>query len=357
MREADARGYRQILVSFVEEMAAPAPELLAICERVVLVKRRGSHYRKDTRLPDVVTEFESAAFAAALDRIAVETPPDLWQFEFTQMAQYARPGQRNLLVEHDITLDLYQQLADHGGDDEVREQLARWREFEIAAWGRFERVIVMSERDRLTVSARSSNAVALPNGVDLERFQPCVDPPEPRRVFFLGSFNHLPNLMAIGWFVREVWPKVAGPKRLHIIAGKRHDYYLDFYRDKVKADLGGEDIEVEGFVADVRPAYRRAAVVIAPLLASAGTNIKVLEAMAMGKAVVSTAAGVHGLDLAAGEDFVLAESPAEFAAAIERLFEDRAAVERQARRTVESRYGWDAIARLQDQMYQQVLSN
>ena len=91
------------------------------------------------------------------------------------------------------------------------------------------------------------------------------------------------------------------------------------------ADLTQPGIELEGFVSDVRPAYRRATLVIAPLVASAGTNIKVLEAMAMGKAMVSTAAGVNGLDLSAGEDFVLVKTAEEMAAAIERLLSDAAA--------------------------------
>ncbi len=73
---------------------------------------------------------------------------------------------------------------------------------------------------------------------------------------------------------------------------------------------------MEDFVADVRPAYQRAAVVIAPLVASAGTNIKIMEAMAMGKAIVSTPAGVNGLDLQAGKDVIVAATGEEMAAAI-----------------------------------------
>ncbi len=91
--------------------------------------------------------------------------------------------------------------------------------------------------------------------------------------------------------------------------GARHEYFLERYRDRVALNPDQPGIEIEGFVADVRPAYERAAVVVAPLVASAGTNIKILEAMAMGKAIVSTPAGVNGLDLSAGEDFILAQTP------------------------------------------------
>src|SRR6202042_250596 len=106
-----------------------------------------------------------------------------------------------------------------------------------------------------------------------------------------------------------------------------------------------DNVEVEGFVSDVRPAYERASVVIAPLQASAGTNIKILEAMAMGKAIVSTSAGINGLALAAGSDVVVADSAEGMADAITRLLEhpeERSALEQHARLTVEKQFGWDA---------------
>src|SRR5262249_17478698 len=89
---------------------------------------------------------------------------------------------------------------------------------------------------------------------------------------------------------------------------------------------------------------------------ASGTNIKVLEAMAMGKAVVSTPPGVNGLDLTPGEDFVLVHTAAEMAAAIERLFQDRAGLEGRARATVERAFSWEAIARAQSEMYRSLMA-
>ncbi len=97
----------------------------------------------------------------------------------------------------------------------------------------------------------------------------------------------------------------------------------------------------------VRPAYERTAVVIAPLIASAGTNLKILEAMASGRPVVSTPQGVNGLDLTPG-DFVLVHTGEEMAGAIARLFASPEECRRLAlagRKRVEESYGWDAIAR------------
>jgi glycosyltransferase involved in cell wall biosynthesis len=118
-------------------------------------------------------------------------------------------------------------------------------------------------------------------------------------------------------------------------------------------------VEVEGFISDVRPAYERATVVIAPLVASAGTNIKIMEAMAMGKAIVSTEAGIHGLDLARGEDVVVADDAGEMAAAINRLLDfpqERRALERHARETASRVYGWDAMAQEQWRLYEDLLN-
>src|SRR6202008_1514144 len=119
------------------------------------------------------------------------------------------------------------------------------------------------------------------------------------------------------FFLQEIWPRLEDLQPvLHVIAGARHEYYLNFYRKRIEAPR----LELEGFVGDVRPAYARASVVIAPLTASAGTNIKILEAMAMGKAIVSTPAGVNGLDLIPREHYLLTQTAAERAAAIEQLF-------------------------------------
>jgi glycosyltransferase involved in cell wall biosynthesis len=214
----------------------------------------------------------------------------------------------------------------------------------------------MSEKD----SSVAPESVVIANGVDLERFQPAalaIEPShklelslnlEPRRLLFIGSFAHRPNVLAMEFFLREVFPRLENVT-VHVIAGRRHEVFWDLRHPKV---------EVEGFVSDVRPAYARAALVIAPLVASAGTNIKIMEAMAMGKAIVSTEAGIHGLDLERGKDVMVADSAEEMAGAIARLLdhpEERLGMERHARETAERVYGWDAIAEKQADLYRSLL--
>jgi GT2 family glycosyltransferase/glycosyltransferase involved in cell wall biosynthesis len=336
----------QVLVSFCDRLATPPDELLELCAEIVLVRRRGTHYRKSTDRPDTVEEFDSPAFHAALRQTVRKWRPEIVQLEFTQMAQYAgdcAPA-RTILVEHDITFDLQEQLLRRSPADwELEQQLQRWRAFETAAWGAVDRVVTMSRKDRAAVGPK---AVCLPNGVDTARFQATGESAVPNRLLFIGSFAHLPNVLAIEYFLAEIWPLLENVT-LHIVAGARHEEFKK---------IDGPRIEVQGFVADVRPAYARAAVVIAPLTASAGTNIKILEAMAMGKAIVSTTAGINGLDLTSGRELLVADGAQAFASAIRQLLQDRASIESAAREAA-LRFDWTAIAREQERVYQSLFTD
>lgn len=364
----------QVLIAFADELTTPPEELLAICREVILVRRRGSHYRHDTALPDVVEEFASEAFRACLKQTVQRWSPGVVQLEFTQMAQYAdacvffsgahngpsglcaRPA--TILVEHDITFDLQQQLLATTSDTgaarlELEQQLPKWKNFETAAWKNVDCVVAVSPKDEAVVSG-ARRVACLPNGVDTERFHPCETEPDPRRLLFIGSFAHLPNLLALEFFLGEVWPRLGPGFTLHVVAGSRPEYFLE--RAGLTVDLTMPGIEMEGFVSDVRGGYRRAELVVAPLVASAGTNIKVLEAMAMGRAVISTMAGVNGLDVSPGRDVIVTNSAAEMAAQIGALSADPAArksIEARARETA-LRYEWRKIARAQGKLYEEL---
>lgn len=357
MREA-ILDFDQILLVFVDELATPAPELLAICNEIILVRREGSHLIPSSARPDVVEEHDRPEFHAALAATLRKWRPDIVQLEFTQMALYASHcnAYKTLLIEHDITLDLYGQLLKDKEDYETRRQFEKWVMFEKDAWAKVDAVVTMSEKDRQTVDR--PNAHAILNGVDLARFTPSDEEPVPNRILFIGSFAHLPNVMALDFFLREAWPLLRGKAVLHVIAGQRHEYFLDRCADRITLPLDQPNIEVDGFVSDVRAAYHKAAIIIAPLVASAGTNIKIMEAMAMRKAIVSTSAGINGLDLVDGRDVLIADTGAVMAAAIERLIDnpgERKALEQSARRTAEKEYGWDRIGRIQTNLYRTLL--
>ncbi|MGD1070651.1 MAG: glycosyltransferase [Bryobacteraceae bacterium] len=337
-------GCDLVLIAFCEELATPPQELLDLCREVILVRRHGTHYRLKTDRPDMVEEFDSATFPACLKQTIERWKPALVQLEFTWMAQYAGYA-KTILVEHDITFDLQRQLlARDPANWELKQQLEKWKRFETEAWSKVDGVVTMSAKDAAAVSGAKS-VVVIPNGVDCDRFQPIPGEPEPRRLLFIGSFAHLPNRLALEFFLKEVWPALGPAYTLHVIAGPRPGDYMEI------PDQPG--VEIEGFVEDVRPAYARAEIVLAPLTASAGTNIKVLEAMAMGRVVVSTPAGINGLDLEPGRDLIVTTSASEMAQEIRALAADparRQRIEIQARQTA-LQFDWSAIGKRQAELY------
>ncbi|MFN0166490.1 MAG: glycosyltransferase family 4 protein [Bryobacteraceae bacterium] len=358
MRQA-AESYDQVLIAFVDQFIPPPPELLEIASEIVHVRRVGSHLRRSTQRPDVVEEFDSPAFRAALRQTVRKWNPAIVQLEFTQMAQYARDAapSRTVLVEHDITYAFHQQLLEQSEDWETRRQMVRWKRFETEAWHEVDAVVTMSEADRRVISG--APAASIPNGVDLGRFQPSGREPDPARLLFVGPCSHLPNVLAIEFFLEEVWPLLANESPiLHLIAGRGYRSHLRRLCGVVRPDLARPGVEIDEFVDDIRTAYERATLVIAPLQASAGTKIKILEAMAAGKAIVTTPSGIRGLNVTPGIDVLVGSAPGELAASIFEVLNDpsrRKQIEQQARATAERFYGWDRIAERQDRLYRSLI--
>jgi polysaccharide biosynthesis protein PslH len=167
--------------------------------------------------------------------------------------------------------------------------------------------------------------------------------PAPLSLVFTGSMDWLPNDDAIWYFVQEILPLVRAVKpdvRLTIV-GRNPFPRL---RELAENDPG---IEVTGRVDDVRPYIDRAAAYVIPLRIGGGTRLKVFEAMAMEKAIVSTSIGVEGLRVTDGEDVLIADSPRAFAQAVLRVLIERdfaATLGRRAGAKVRTEFGWTAVA-------------
>ena len=242
-----AADYDLVLIAFCDKPETPAEEILEICREIILVRREGSHMRPMTGRPDVVEEHDTSSFRAVLREMIRKHQPALAQLEFTQMGLYAPDcgGTPTLLIEHDVTLDLYAQLLRENDDWETQQQLERWDRFEREAWRRVSCVVTMSRKDSRIVEGAQRVAV-LPNGVDLERFQPGTLPPETRRILFIGSFAHLPNLMALDFFLKEAWPRLHEEgATLHVISGARAEHYQELYQDRIRLDLDQPGVELE----------------------------------------------------------------------------------------------------------------
>ena len=307
-------------------------------------------------LPEAARPLQCPALRAAIAELCGSWRPDLVQFEYTQTAALkdAAGAIPAILVEHDITFSLYRQLAEAAPSRKSRREHRRWLDFERHWLGVYEGVWTMSGADRAVAIESGGRApertFCVPNGVDTERFRPTGQGTGELEVLYVGSFRHLPNLMAFDRLRNAIMPLVweKFPKAvLRVVAGPRHQYFWQHFDRRSHTQPLDRRIVLHDFVEDLRPLYASAAVVVAPLLVSAGTNIKVMEAMACGRAIVSTATGCAGLELADGRDLSIREGAADFADAICALLSDaglRGSIAAQARRTVEARFSWRAIA-------------
>jgi polysaccharide biosynthesis protein PslH len=222
----------------------------------------------------------------------------------------------------------------------ARAQAPRVSRVENALVARAAGISCVSQREAelLARLAPQVPRIVVPNGVDLDRYSFRAEPAPEEIVFYVGDLSWPPHAQGMAWFRREVWPLVARTRpaaRAEVLgrgAPPGEDGRFTFFGE------GG----------DTRPYWSRAAVAVVPLLAAAGTRLKILEAAASGVPVVSTSVGAEGLDLVNGAEIRIADGAADFAGAVSELLGDPEARRRQAlaaRRTVEGRYGWASIGR------------
>jgi len=239
----------------------------------------------------------------------------------------------------------------------ARVELNRTRSYEGRILTQFEQVIVTSAEDResLLELAPTATIEVVPNGVDLEHFQPMDSPRSPETLIFSGKMSYHANVTAILHFVRHIFPLV---RREHphvrlIVAGSSPPTAV--------ADLSRDPgITVTGYLPDLRPTLATATVAICPVTVKVGIQNKILEAMAMGTPVVASREGATGLAALPERDFLMGDDAAGFAGQINRLLADsalRQRVGKAGRGYVETNHQWAASASALDTLYRQLLDN
>ncbi|MBX9600892.1 MAG: GNAT family N-acetyltransferase [Bryobacteraceae bacterium] len=343
------------LLSFSEENESESDlaVMRELCAQLILVaKPRYREPRWSTLQPPEAREFDSPIMHRLLERVRRENSIEAAQVEYTYLAPYGG----DVLVEHDVTFDLFEQVARKERTLAARWDAWRWKRFETDAVRRFPRVAVMSEKDRQLLDIE--HARVIPNGVDLSRFQPAPEPVG-ERLLFIGSFRHFPNIVAFRFFVEQVWPLLRErcPRlEVSVVAGPDPALY---WREFAGGDLPRDPrIDLAGFVRDVKPLYETCNLVLVPTLVSAGTNLKVLEALAMERAVISTSSGCAGLRLEHGVTVWIADEPGDMADAIARLMADaarRREIAAAGRRHAELHFDWTRIGETQRALVRELL--
>jgi glycosyltransferase involved in cell wall biosynthesis len=252
-----------------------------------------------------------------------------------------------VLFQHNVESVLWQRQAIHEPNPlkrwAYRIEAAKMTRYERSAVRRFQQVIAVSDEDREQMREMTdpSRITVLPTGVDLEQYQtvPLADSLEPV-VLFLGSMDWEANIDGVEYFCREIWHRV-----LAEVPGAKFQIVGRNPHARVKR-LASDSIEVTGTVPSVIEYLRRAAVFVVPLRVGGGTRLKIYEAMAMAKPVVSTVIGAEGLDVHDGENILLADDPEAFANGVVRILKDPDLQRRLGSAAVRlaSRYDWSVVA-------------
>lgn len=312
-------------------------------------------------VPLAMCPFFDPAFSAELRSIARRESTQVFQIEHSLLAGYviaAPEGCRTVLSLHNVCSAQYASMARL--DIGCRRRAGFW----IKAWllarsearyrARFDHSIAVSSTDADLLRRQNP---ALPvsvveNGVDCARLQPLAEAPAGNDLLFTGVLGYPPNADAVRFFCREILPLVRReiPDARLLVAGQSPP-------PDVRALADWDSVELLADVADIVPCYQRARLSVVPLRAGGGTRLKILESMALGRAVVSTAIGCEGIDVRHGRDILIADDAESFAACVVSLLRDpetRAALSARARRTVETGYDWPLLAARQLAVYSEL---
>ncbi len=373
-----ARGHEVSLLSFDEDGAPLSPELQRACARIVRVRvpRRGMAARLRTLamspLPDMAWRLWSTDYQRALAKLLSEAAPDVLQVEGIELARYAlEPGgarlPRVVFDDHNCEYLLQKRAFEtdarrpprwHGAAYSF-VQWRRLRGFERRAVERADATLCVSDQDQALLSqlAPGARIRVIYNGIDVaaydRRQESGSSQAQAPTLVFTGKMDFRPNIDAALWMAQAVLPAIAAamPDVRLLIVGQKPGPRLDVLR-------GDPRITLTGAVDDIQPHIRQADVYVAPLLAGGGTRFKLLEAMALRKAIVSTTLGAEGFAVESGREMILADSPDAFAAAVVRLLRDpheRQVLGDHARAFVEAHYDWSSIVPRLEEEYARLL--
>jgi sugar transferase (PEP-CTERM/EpsH1 system associated) len=325
--EIPKQGSLGFIAALARSWFSPLPVDLYRC-RVEAVRQRAEQIISSGAVDVVVADFLAATPNLSLRREGKRPPV--------------------VLFEHNVESQIWRRLRDNEKSPLRRLLLeVEWRKlqrYEARACGEASRTIAVSDKDRIGLAklAPGGQITSVATGVDTEYFAPQDRPQQPRELVFTGAMDWFPNEDGILNFVETTLPLIRKqvPEVRLTVVGRNPS-------EKLKTLAGAAGVRVTGTVDDVRPYLADGAVCIVPLRIGGGTRLKIFEALAMGKAVVSTTIGAEGLPVTPGEHLILADEPAAFASSVIELLqqpERRSALGKAGRELVEQNFAWPMVA-------------
>jgi sugar transferase (PEP-CTERM/EpsH1 system associated) len=310
-----------------------------------------------SHLPFVAKKYDAPTMRRKIRQIVETESIDLVHVDMLHLAVYIDEFRDlpKVIVNHNVeSVRLYRWFKTEPNPFKKTYLGIQWlklRSFERSVINKFNCSVVVSEIDKqlLRHMGVSTKLLVVPNGTDIDFFKPSSTKPRKNSVLWIGHMDVHTNKDAVLYFCREIYP---------ILRKKHPKVQMTFVgsappEEIVEAARKYSQIRITGFVDDIRPYVHQAAVMVVPIRIGSGTRLKILDAMAMGKAIVSTSIGCEGLDVVDGRDILIADEPKDFATKIVDLMNEdevRTRIEISARKVAE-RYDWEKIQENQEAVY------
>jgi sugar transferase (PEP-CTERM/EpsH1 system associated) len=301
-------------------------------------------------LPYAIKKYASSELRQEISRRAGDSDVVVCDFLAPAANVPANLAKPTLLFQHNVEAMIWKRHCEVQSNPLKKAYLfAQWKKmsaFERRMCRSFDAVVAVSQEDREQMQAQygAQNIFDVPTGVDTEFFQPSrVEKKAPHNLVFTGSMDWLPNEDAIRYFTEQIMPRIKShvPDVTLTVVGRNP------YPSLIELAKNDDSIIVTGRVDDVRPYMERAAAYVVPLRVGGGTRLKIFEAMAMEKPIVSTTIGAEGLPVADGAELLLADTPEAFAAAVVGVLQDTDRAKelgQRAARLVRAEFGWRKVA-------------
>ncbi|MFZ5979901.1 MAG: glycosyltransferase family 4 protein [Candidatus Zixiibacteriota bacterium] len=308
--------------------------------------------------PYSVWRYSSNPMTAVIKNLLEEEKFDLMELGTIALGNFCRlaPDLPKVLVHHNIESHLLLRRSKYYRNPLARLYVA-WQGWKLKRYERkisrridYHTTVSQGDKDILSEYCQDARIEVVPNGVDTEYFRATDDPVTPNSLIYVGGMTWFPNYDAIQYFLEEIWPLVnaEAPDATFIHIGRQTSDEFE------KLSRKNPNLKFLGYVDDIRPEITKAAVYIVPLRIGGGTRLKILDALSMGSAIVSTSIGCEGIEVTDGEDILVADDPYTFAQKIIGLFrqpEKREAMSLKARQTALEKYSWKIIAPKLENVY------
>jgi len=363
------RGHKITLLSITSIQGNDISELMEYCNVETVIVDTSNSYagmllNLFSRVPYTISKYHNKLVLEKLEKLLRKNQFDVVHVDHLHMAYYGifakeRFGLPIVLREHNVESTIWERYYREASNlfvkSYARLQFEKVYKYESRIVGDFDRCFAITEKDRERIERMNSRArvSVVPAGVDISYFCPMDVPMEPYSIVSVASMDWPPNVEGILWFTAKIWPLVKQeiPQAAVYVVGKNPP-------PEIKKLASEEGIVVTGFVDDVREYMARATVLVVPLRTGGGMRIKILNALAMGKAVVSTSVGCEGIDVENNKNIYIADTEEEFAQRIIELLKDKGKREElggEGLKLVREKYRWERIAEQIEAGYENIL--